>query len=243
MDAHEEPSEWRCDFCGAGPFTYDVGPGGWDAHWRTCEKSPRSLESRAMVGHPQTFPADPMSQLVEVTPSEDDGLGEDAVQAVALALAELSLRRPGWLDYLRGIAEHYDAHLLFAQFRQSSAGVVPEAKDSPLVSEVERMRRVISNVQNYLTNAGRDHDLLWSHLRTMLAQDGVAVPDQEDDRTPTYEDLLAEVRRLKNKCARYAEYSGHQPGCKAFVIDRGNCDCGYLEILADVNVGLVLPPP
>lgn len=31
-----------CLWCDAGPFTYDVGPGGWDEHWRTCEKSPRN---------------------------------------------------------------------------------------------------------------------------------------------------------------------------------------------------------
>lgn len=50
-------------------------------------------------------------------------------QTLALALAELSLRRPGWFEYLREMAERYlGAAREFEAFRQTSADIIaPEA--------------------------------------------------------------------------------------------------------------------
>jgi hypothetical protein len=43
-------------------------------------------------------------------------------QAVLLALAVLSLERPGWLDYLGRIADRFNGRGMFDGFRRANAG-------------------------------------------------------------------------------------------------------------------------
>jgi hypothetical protein len=73
------------------------------------------------------------------------------------------------------------------------------------------MEQTIANVQSYLTNATRDGELLWSHLRTLLEQDGYEVPEHEDERIPTYEQLVAEVARLREVEVTAATLSAQPP--------------------------------
>lgn len=42
-------------------------------------------------------------------------------QTTLLALAELSLRRPGWLDHLERIADKFGGKMMFDEFRKTSA--------------------------------------------------------------------------------------------------------------------------
>jgi hypothetical protein len=51
------------------------------------------------------------------------------LQLVCLALAELSLRRPGWLSATRLLAIKFGGVYLFDQFRVSSARFVSETHD------------------------------------------------------------------------------------------------------------------
>lgn len=44
---------------------------------------------------------------------------EDERQALALALAKLSIERPGWLHYLRAVAARLQAVDLFDRFRET----------------------------------------------------------------------------------------------------------------------------
>ena len=46
---------------------------------------------------------------------------EDHRQAILLALANLSLERPGWEAFFRGIAETLDGGNMFAGFRETSS--------------------------------------------------------------------------------------------------------------------------
>jgi hypothetical protein len=48
-------------------------------------------------------------------------LPEDERQAVLLAIAHLAVERPGWLDYLRGIAARLEGVEMFDQFRDLRA--------------------------------------------------------------------------------------------------------------------------
>lgn len=48
-------------------------------------------------------------------------LAEEDLQAVLLALAKLSLERPGWLDYLRGIAKTFKGERMFESFRTTAS--------------------------------------------------------------------------------------------------------------------------
>jgi hypothetical protein len=47
-------------------------------------------------------------------------LSEEERQAVLLALAELSLRRPGWLEFLGDAADKFDGREMFNGFRATS---------------------------------------------------------------------------------------------------------------------------
>jgi len=51
-------------------------------------------------------------------------LKESDRQATILALAELSLRRPGWKGYLKGIAVQMDGEAMFEEFRTTSGDLV-----------------------------------------------------------------------------------------------------------------------
>jgi hypothetical protein len=79
--------------------------------------------------------------------------------------------------------------------RSPAADALLDFRDPPRTERSSRlasMEQTIANVQSYLTNATRDGELLWSHLRTLLEQDGYEVPEHEDERIPTYEQLVAE---------------------------------------------------
>lgn len=45
-------------------------------------------------------------------------------QTTLLALAELSLRRPGWLDHLERIANKFNGRDMFDGFRETSADLI-----------------------------------------------------------------------------------------------------------------------
>ncbi len=45
-------------------------------------------------------------------------------QTTLLALAELSLRRPGWLDHLERIADKFSGRKMFNGFRETSADII-----------------------------------------------------------------------------------------------------------------------
>jgi hypothetical protein len=172
-------------------------------------------------------------------------LPSEGQQTVALALAELAQRRPGWMEHIHSLAvelgfektyetlrsgaqtatdvEHRaidaaqkecarlrirasDADRLADEVdvlikkkvidsRSPAADALLDFRDPPRTERSSRlasMEQTIANVQSYLTNATRDGELLWSHLRTLLEQDGYEVPEHEDERIPTYEQLVAE---------------------------------------------------
>lgn len=49
---------------------------------------------------------------------------EEERQSILLALAELSLRRPGWLDHLGRVADKFHGREIFDGFRQTSADLI-----------------------------------------------------------------------------------------------------------------------
>ena len=49
-------------------------------------------------------------------------------QTILLALAELSLRRPGWLDHLGRIADRFRGRTMFDGFRETSADLIEPSK-------------------------------------------------------------------------------------------------------------------
>lgn len=49
---------------------------------------------------------------------------EEERQSILLALAELSLRRPGWLDHLGHVADRFHGREMFDGFRETSADIV-----------------------------------------------------------------------------------------------------------------------
>jgi len=51
-------------------------------------------------------------------------LHQSDADAVALALAELSIARPGWCNYLGGIAKQINRERLFDQFRQNHSNAL-----------------------------------------------------------------------------------------------------------------------
>jgi hypothetical protein len=53
---------------------------------------------------------------------------EEERQTILLALAELSLRRPGWLDHLECIANKFNGPSMFKSFRETSADLIQEGK-------------------------------------------------------------------------------------------------------------------
>lgn len=53
-------------------------------------------------------------------------VSEEERQMTVLALAELSLRRPGWLDALGRVADTFYGREMFDEFRVSSADVIAE---------------------------------------------------------------------------------------------------------------------
>jgi len=52
------------------------------------------------------------------------GLREESRQTILLAIAELSLRRPGWLYHLGQIADEFDGREMFDGFRETSADII-----------------------------------------------------------------------------------------------------------------------
>lgn len=169
---------------------------------------------------------------------------EDRRQAIVLALAELSLRRPGWLDYLRDIVGDLFASKMFDSFRETSGGVI-----KPDPERVQRLERIVENFVTHLREGG-PNELLWSHLRTFLVQEGYDIPEEPAVVGASRDELIAEVLRLKSKCARFTAYAEHHGGCEAWVRYRredgslsepGACDCGLSRVYADVNIGLILP--
>ena len=53
-------------------------------------------------------------------------LEECDIQAIHLAIAELSLRRPGWNDWLSRIATKFGRLSMYQQFRTTSGGIIKE---------------------------------------------------------------------------------------------------------------------
>ena len=53
-------------------------------------------------------------------------VSEEERQMILLALAELSLRRPGWLDALKRVAGTFDGREMFNGFRVTSADMIAE---------------------------------------------------------------------------------------------------------------------
>lgn len=53
-------------------------------------------------------------------------VSEEDRQMILLALAELSLRRPGWLDALERVAGTFDGREMFNGFRATSADMIEE---------------------------------------------------------------------------------------------------------------------
>lgn len=49
---------------------------------------------------------------------------EEDRQSILLALAELSLRRPGWLDHLGRVADRFGGREMFDGFRETSADLI-----------------------------------------------------------------------------------------------------------------------
>ncbi len=49
---------------------------------------------------------------------------EEDRQMILLALAELSLRRPGWLDALGRVADKFHGREMFDGFRKTSADLI-----------------------------------------------------------------------------------------------------------------------
>lgn len=55
---------------------------------------------------------------------------EEDRQMILLALAELSLRRPGWLDALGRVADTFQGREMFDGFRETSADLVRPSFES-----------------------------------------------------------------------------------------------------------------
>lgn len=66
---------------------------------------------------------------------------EEERQTTLLALAELSLRRPGWLDHLERIADKFSGRKMFDGFRETSSDLVSESSSKPILRSAEEIAR------------------------------------------------------------------------------------------------------
>lgn len=66
-------------------------------------------------------------------------VSEEERQMILLALAELSLRRPGWLDALGRVADTFHGREMFDGFRETSADIIsPTASVFRSAEEIAR---------------------------------------------------------------------------------------------------------
>lgn len=99
--------------------------------------------------------------------------------------------------------------------------------------EIESLRklllardRTISNIVTHVHRGG-PYELMWSHLRTMLVQDGYEIPEApEEDDGPSREELCAEFVRLQRKVSRLAQFAQHHLDCQARYGAGPTCSCG-----------------
>jgi hypothetical protein len=61
-------------------------------------------------------------------------LPESDRQAIVLALAELALRRPGWDQYLSGIADRMQGREMYDRFKETSASVIQATLDGHIAT-------------------------------------------------------------------------------------------------------------
>lgn len=65
---------------------------------------------------------------------------EEERQTILLALADLSLRRPGWLDHLGRIADRFSGREMFNGFRETSADLAL-GSSKPIFRSAEEIAR------------------------------------------------------------------------------------------------------
>lgn len=66
----------------------------------------------------------------------DVTVDEGERQTTLLALAELSLRRPGWLNHLERIADKFGGRRMFDGFRETNRDLIrPTAEPTPVTGD------------------------------------------------------------------------------------------------------------
>ncbi len=105
-------------------------------------------------------------------------------QAILLALARLSLERPGWVWYLGEIAEHFQARAMYDGFRNLTADLSTPPVPSDRIDRVELHGGVAHLPAEFREIARLANDAGMAGHEFLDAEVGMEIPaDLEDIRT------------------------------------------------------------